>query len=418
VIAFALALAVQAAPSGCTAPRASEPILLVVSSADPALRKHDDAVARAIRAVAARDLTLLPREATEKALSIEGGEDRRERTLVDARVIVNRAEDRFRELDDEEALALLANAIAKLTGVHQEPGAIELLARSHLLAGAIYLARGRTEAARQRIQRALDLEPELAPPRDRFAPEVLAEVATVRGAQATRPTGRLVVTAKPAASVYVDGRLHGTTPVEIDNLGTGTHVLRVGAPGRESRIETLQIATSEDRRVEIELTPDPEITAIAELPSLLQKSADATPVLELLARRGGAERTLLARSVLANELTFSGTATIGVYLSTPGLGSAFAQNLSKSAIAAALGRMLACAHEAPDGSHPAPSILGIAGIRTTQLAPVPEPKAWWESPWFWAIAAVAAVGISAGFVVARTAGGPPQAVEVTLIPRP
>jgi hypothetical protein len=293
-----------------------------------------------------------------------------------------------------------------------------MLARAHLLAGAIYLARGRAEAARQRIQRALDLDPELAPPRDRFAPEVLAEVAAVRGAQATRPTGRLVIGAPVPASVFIDGRLRGETPLEVEGLGQGTHVLRLSAPGYQSRVETLSIAAAEERRLEVQLSPDPEIMMIRALPAQLQKGDDASAALELLARRGGAERALLARPVIADGLTEAGTATIAVFVEVRGLGAAYAPNLAPKSIALALQRMLSCATEIASGSKEAPSILGLANMRATQLAPVPEPRPWWQSSWFWGIAAVAAVGLSAGFVIARTSGGPPQAVEVTLTPRP
>ena len=92
---------------------------------------------------------------------------------------------------------------------------------------------------------------------------IVVLLGCMAGAQATRPTGRLVVQTRAPASVFIDGRLRGQTPLEIDSLGAGTHVLRVSAPGRQSRIETLQIAPSEDRRLEIELSPDPEIKSIA-----------------------------------------------------------------------------------------------------------------------------------------------------------
>lgn len=399
----------------CAKPRAGDPILLVVISADPALASSTADVERAVRAASTGRLALLPREATKDALTAEGGTEERERAVIDARIVLDRAEDKFRELDDEEALSLIAKATTKLTAVHQAPGAIEQLARAHLVAGAIYLARGRGDAARQRLQRALDLDPALSPPRDRYAPEVLAELAGVRGAAAVRPTGRLIVRSGDLkASVFLDGRSIGSTPLELDAAGVGNHLLRVYAPGYLSAISSIQIGVNEDRLVEVRLDRDPELQAIERLLS----KGELGSTLQLLSIRAGAERTLLATIQLADEPTQIGTATIALTLRIDRVGTAIAPHTDRRTLEAALDRALACSVELPAANRLAPALIGRAEARATALAKVPPPQEIFEKPWFWGAVFVATMTIASAAVLARTAGGPPEAVEVRLIPRP
>jgi hypothetical protein len=127
---------------------------------------------------------------------------------VTARAQLAQAEARFKELDDEGALARLTEVSTRLVPVHQAEGATALLAEAHLQAAAIYLARGQLEAVQVRLQRALDLVPDLVAPRHRFDPRLQAELAAAREAQALRATGRLEITAPPegpGGQVFLDG---------------------------------------------------------------------------------------------------------------------------------------------------------------------------------------------------------------------
>jgi hypothetical protein len=403
----------------CPPLRAGDPVLLVVSESDAALAEHHAALELAVRTASLGKLELLPAKMTQEALTAEGGREERERAVVDARVVLERAEEKFRELDDEEALSLIARATTRLSALHHAPGAIELLARAHLLAGAIYLSRGRTDAARQRLQRALDLEPELSPPRDRFAPEVLAELAGVRASAGVRATGRLSVrSGREKNAVYLDGRKVGETPLHLEAVPAGNHLLRVSAPGETSAIESIQVTANEERVVEVMLVRDPEIAQLEQLDDRVRRGTGVGPLLELLSKRAGAERTLLAVVELASEPTASGTATIAATLIVERAGTARAKKIDRPSLADALDRALACANETPGKGELAPSLIGTLAVRPNVLRPVPEARSIHEEPWFWGAIFAVALVVGSSFVVARAAGGPPEAVEVTLIPRP
>ncbi|MEQ8980758.1 MAG: hypothetical protein RL846_22640, partial [Deltaproteobacteria bacterium] len=183
--ALPFALLASAAPD-CASLDDAAPTVLVTVAADSGLAAAVPAVERAARSTT--NAWVDP--ATTRAILVrEGGHEGRAAALLDARSLVARAEERFRELETEEALQIIAEATSKLAAIHAQPGAVEVLAHAHFLAGAIYVARDRVDAARRRLLRALDLNPSIAPPRHRYNPRVLAELEAARAG--LREVGRL-----------------------------------------------------------------------------------------------------------------------------------------------------------------------------------------------------------------------------------
>lgn len=419
-----LLLVTAPAPSASGAPcptlKKDTKVLLVVVPNDPVLDRYRPGVDRAIRAAPPPGLVLLPRATSERALKVEGGRDQREKVLLDAQVQMQRAEDKFRELDDEVALQIIANVTGKLAAAQQEAGAIELSARAHLLAGAIFLARDRVDAARQRLRRALDLEPNLQPAQDRYSPRLLAEVAAVRAAENLRPVGRLLVrsgTPGVEGEVFLDGKPLGRTPLTLDAVGAGRRLLRVSAPGRLSHSTTVEINPSKDVELAAPLDPDREVGEILALPQILRTGGDPTATLRLLERRGEADKVLLAEVSLARMLSEAATPTVAVTFQLLGFGRAHTERASPPALGEALQRLLGCANDARPELSLAPSMVGDGPSMAT-AQPIPEAAGFWERPWFWALCGAAALGVAGALVATRAAQGPPEAVDLTLGTRP
>lgn len=405
----------------CQPPSPSEPVLLVVSAPDEALLSRRTEVAQSLRTIAAGHLSLVASDVAERAMTAEGGGEKRDTNLVRARILVNRAEEKFRELDDEEALDLIAKATADLASVHQEKGAIPLLARAHFLAGAIYLARDRVGAAKNRLQRALDLDPEIAPERHKFAPRVLTELAALKSQQSVRPVGRLEVRLRndgTRGEVYVDGQLRGRTPLVLDAVGEGRHLLMVKAPGFRSFVGSFSITGNRGHLERVNLVKDRELSQIVTLPKRLARGDDPSEVLSLLAQRAGVSRSVLAVLNLSSARTESGAPAIGVTIHVPGAGTGHAPAATPEALKAALLQALACESSGPTPARTAPDLLGAPLVSTSRPSPVPAPTPWYERPWFWGTAAFVTLAVAGGLVAARAANGPPEAVEITLIPRP
>ncbi len=411
----------SASPSACRPMTAHETVLLVVMGVDPELKPWVSRVDEALRKAAPGALNLLPKSATERALRMEGGHERRSRTLLEARVLIDQAEERFRELDDELALELIAKATARLASVHQEPGATEVLATAHLLAGAIYLARDRVDAARQRLRRALDFNPKLAPPRHRFSRRVAVEVAAIQGLESARPVGRLEVRLHPnpgKSTVYLDGHRLGQTPLWLHSVGVGRHLLRVSKEGYQSDIRTIQVEPEEPTRLSVRLVPDAELVRIRALPRLVRAEHDLEPVLELLAKRADANRVLLAGVRLGTHRSVAGTVLPAVSLFLSGGGSQYVARAEADDLGRGLGQAMACHTSGEKPPDMLPSMLGAWSAQSNHPEPVPKSPPFWSQPWFWAVTAVATIGLSAALVTARTSGGPPSAVNLRIVPRP
>lgn len=365
-------------------------------------------------------MSLVATDVAERAMTAEGGGDKRDQNLVRARILVKRAEEKFRELDDEEALDLIAKATADLASVHQKKGTIALLARAHFLAGAIYLARDRVGAAKNRLQRALDLNPDISPARHKFAPRVLSELAALRSQQSVRPVGRLKVQLQNegvAGEVYVDGQRRGKTPLVLDAVGEGRHLLSVRAPGFRSFVGSFSINANREHVERVHLVRDRELSQIATLPEKLARGEDPSQVLALLARRAGVSRAVLAVLGLSSARTPTGAPALGVTIHIPGAGTAHAPTVTPDALKDALNRALACEPSGPTRNRLAPDLLGVTAASTSP-SPVPEPTPWYDRPWFWGTVAFVTLAVAGGVVAARAANGPPEAVEITLIPRP
>jgi hypothetical protein len=415
--ALLIAVALLGDPGAVLAPAPCGPVegraAVVVRARDPGLAGAAAGVERRLRGVAAGRLALVDAQRTRQALAEEGGARAREQALVTARAQLAQAEARFKELDDEGALARLTEVSTRLVPVHQAEGATALLAEAHLQAAAIYLARGQLEAVQVRLQRALDLVPDLVAPRHRFDPRLQAELAAAREAQALRATGRLEITAPPegpGGQVFLDGHPVGAAPLVLDAVPAGRHLLRISAQGYASQLLSLEVPAADTRVVEARLAPDPEQHLLAGL------GPEAPEAIALFVRRAGVEHALVAELVLAPTLSPAATATVAVRLVVSGRGSGFAPDGSAPALAAALDDALAC-RRAPWPALVAPALPGLPALQAASR-PVPSPAPWWRAPWVWALAAGLAVGAAGALVAARASAGPPDAVSLTLVPRP
>ena len=314
--AVLIALAIPAAPTppqDCTVPEG--PVLLVVTAADPALARQIPAVDQSLRQAMAGRLSLVGLPTTRRVLEAEGGQEARTQTILQAQLRMKRAFEQFRSLDDRGALSLAAEVTAQLSAVSQSPGAVELLAEAHLLAGAIFLARGRIDAAQARLRRALQLAPNLSAPPDRYAPRVRTELAALRDDPG--PLGILVVEtaeAYAAAEIFVDGRSRGPAPQRLTDIAMGRHLVRVSAPGRLSFHTTVRIERNRPAKVRARLPPDPEAGQLARIPSALRRDETRDEMLDMLTRRSLAEAVIIAEIRLDALRSHTATGTLAVSL--------------------------------------------------------------------------------------------------------
>lgn len=387
-----------------------------LSDAERVLLLVDQEATRIETALDGAPVNWMPPAAAQRALDQEGGAELRRRRLVLARRKVQDAESAFRELEDEPALDLLTEAITELASIHQEPRALELLARAHLLSGAIFMARGRFDAGRNRLQRALDIDPELDPSRARFSPRVISELAALR--ERRRPTGRLEVRAEPAgAQVFLDGRPRGRVPAILTDVPEGRHLLRVSRVGHVSHLSSVEIRSDELSRRQVRLAPDPEVRRIADVHALLRSGEPVEDVLALLARRAGADRTLAVALSPAESPDEDGRPRLSAILALGGAGRLRTHDLDPASVRAGLEALASCRADSKTARLFAAPVLGSSSTGRSTL-PQNRKKAWHRRPWVWAVAGAVALGATTAAVAARASSGVPDGLEFEVTPRP
>lgn len=383
-------------------------MLSVLVEAEPSLERHAP-LARALLADAA-PFRPVAQAASHEALTAESGLRARRGGLERAWVMVDEAWEAFAELEDERALELVTAAVPYLVPAHADPRGARLLARAHLLAGAIYLARGRIDAAASRLRRALDLAPDLVPPSNTRLIGALEAVRAAHrgeGALEIRLSGTATV-----AEVSIDGRPAGRAPGRL-LVPTGRHLLRVSHPGQRSHVAPIEILDARATSVAVHLADDPLQLELARLGARLRAGLPLGPLQRRLARRAGADRTLVAALVLSEQRS-GGSARPGLLIELEGAGRAFAPRLDRSAVREALQALAGC--RATEDVRPvAPALaLGTPAVRTEARPPSPLPL----PALVFAGLALAGLGIAAGLAIGQGSSGPPDDVSIRLIPRP
>ncbi len=396
----------------CVPLSSNESVLLWFRRPDPALAEIATKTEPILRAAAQGRFQLRPHADTLMALTVESGAEQRQAAIAEARALLLRAEERFRELEDEEALELVARATTVLVPAQGEPEALHLSAQAHVLGATAFLARDRIDAARQRLGRAWDLDPDLEA-KVRSSPRVAAELAAVRALAEARPVGRLEVQATSQgnaldANVFLDGRHLGLTPLNDDAVPDGRHLLRIRAPGHLSHMGTVEIIAGQTTQLNVALTPDPEIVALRKLEPEL-----APELLALLAARGQASRVLVAELRLGPQRNAYGLAEPVLWLWLPN-GPMTLAPLSPKALGDAFDRLSRCESLEPQGPQAYAPALALT---PAALSPA-QPTHWWRSAWLWGLIATVAVASGVALVSAQASNGPPEAARVTLIPRP
>ncbi len=140
--------------------------------------------------------------------------------------------------DVERALARAGNVIESLNR--------ETRAAQHLLDACLYMVRaqlesGQRDEAREQALQCRRLVPDIEPDGTMHPPDVIGVLAEAEAHLRQREPGSLRVESAPSGcAVYVNGRMLGTSPLELSDLGPGEYRVQVecreGQPGRVHRV--------------------------------------------------------------------------------------------------------------------------------------------------------------------------------------
>ena len=190
-------------------------------------------------------------------------------------------------LDERTALSALGLAVRALEADAAVPGVAAWLAEAHLAMAVVAAQAGRDALFEAALERAAIFDGGRVLRAAEAPPAVVARAEAVLRGVATRPRGRFVVRSTPAgASVFVDDRLQGETPLEVQ-VPTGRHVLRLEAPGQVPFGTLIDVFEGTRAPIVASLAAT-ETFRLAEKAAARSAAGDLAGVLEVLAALGPA----------------------------------------------------------------------------------------------------------------------------------
>ncbi|HEY8427235.1 MAG TPA: PEGA domain-containing protein, partial [Sandaracinaceae bacterium] len=211
-----------------------------------------------------------------------------------ALTVLTRARERFEagrqaylNLELDQAIEQLQGAVADFDAAAaalEDPGD---LGQALLFLGASHAFNGQRREALQVFRRLHTQMPHIRPDPDTFNPDVVQLYEAARPSDARHPNGVISVDSSPqGAIVYVDFLARGRTPLQVDGLIAGDHVVRVSRPGATPFVETLPVRRGRASTSNAFLVDRPELEGLSDALDRLRDASveridDGSPIGEV-----------------------------------------------------------------------------------------------------------------------------------------
>ena len=127
----------------------------------------------------------------------------------------------------------------------------------YLLLAEVFFATERVVLARDIFRRIVQLDPERSLDVSMFPPKYLAIFWEVKKQVMDNPLGKLTVSSYPTpATVYLDGRRRGMTPLKLVNIPTGVHTVSTRSVGYAPSVKPVEITSYREEVVHAKLELD------------------------------------------------------------------------------------------------------------------------------------------------------------------
>ncbi len=323
----------------------------------------------------------------------------------------------YLNLELEEAITQLEGAVADFDAAAaalEDPGD---LGTALLFLGASHAFNGQRRQATEVFRRLHTQMPHIRPDPDTFNPDVVQMYEGAAPPDARNPGGAITVESNPPGAIaYVDFLARGRTPITVDGLTGGDHVVRVSRPGATPFVETQRVRRGRPARSEAFLVDRDELEGLAELlPEIATASVDR----------------LAGRNPISDVATALDLSKIGVIrVSRAGEGQAMLELLlfdvaSGRRLVRGQGTVPTAIGELEDGVQRLVTGAFQAALRPQQVADVEQIPAIEDRPetpaptpgiheqwWFWTIVGVVVVaGVATGVGVGVANQGPTQGAD-------
>jgi len=322
----------------------------------------------------------------------------------------------YLQLELDQAIEELVGAVEGFDAASsalEDPGD---LGQALLYLGASHAFNEQAREATAVFRRLHTQMPFIEPDPDTFPPDVITLYTRARPRDARRPRGRITIDSNPPGAIaYVDFLARGRTPLTVEGLVMGEHVVRVTRPGATPFVETVNVGRRGPAESSAYLVDAPEMEGLAdaldELPgapiddlgdgaistiaTLLQ--VDKIGVIRVSAA-GGDEVTLelLLFDVQSGRRLVRGQQTYGTTIGD------FENHVSSAVAAAFEAALRSTNQEADEEAIPAFNTTPEQQTDDGPSTPIIE------EPWFWTVIGIlVAGGIAAAIAVPLATQGPP-----------
>ncbi len=256
--------AVAADDGGAPADRVGPPPHVYVVS----VATDDALIAVASRAGAAARASL--REITDVAWQgadqlFLGYDENALETIARARQRLADGRDAYLNLDLERAIELLQGAVDDFD---HSAGALESpidLGDALLLLGASLAFNGQARDATRVFTRLHVQMPHITPDPAVFPPDVIERFEAARPRDAGDPSASITIESDPPGAIaYVDFVARGVTPITVEGLRGGDHIVRVSRPGATAFVQPVTVRAHHATNTTAFLVDDPRAGSLAD----------------------------------------------------------------------------------------------------------------------------------------------------------
>ncbi len=178
------------------------------------------------------------------------------RFIDEARESLKAAKAAMREMEHAGAIehASKARAAFEKMGGFLEP--LDRYKESILIIAVGHSMQGEIKRAKAAFLDLLLLDPHTKLPKTAYEGFVIELYGQVKQSLAGQPLGSLSIKTSPAGgNLYVDGKLRGVTPMGLDGLVAGNHLVIVKLPGYENWGKVLRVQPGEHEVLDLKLSP-------------------------------------------------------------------------------------------------------------------------------------------------------------------
>lgn len=208
-------------------------------------------------------VTVLDEAAVRKRLGVKVDAALRDALLSEGRRLLDEGRALYQQAQPDAAMPLLQDAVISLADAVAATGSVDELWQAWMMLASARLAEGDEPGARDAVIAAAALQASRRPDPTSYPPDVVALHAEERDILVDEAVVLRVTTDVPQATLFLDGREVGVSPLDVDAVLPGQHMLV--ARVSDGRRAAVQLEVEAGSQIEIHLDLDvPRLGPVAE----------------------------------------------------------------------------------------------------------------------------------------------------------